>query len=95
MESDDHSFSARLRVRRFFNGRYEYAELSVGGGRGSDNRTVAQQTDLDSSAIRAEYRRRVKHRLILIGTVGFRNEEITASRERDSYFVRIGFGRLF
>jgi YaiO family outer membrane protein len=89
------SFSGRVRVRRFFNDRFEFIELSAGTGSGSDRDLVVEPADLISRSIRFEYRRRLKHRLIFKVIVGAGSEDLDATRNRDSVFATVGFDKLF
>jgi YaiO family outer membrane protein len=94
-KTDGRSFSGRLFVRRFFNGRHEYTELSAGQGAGTDRSLVADPADLDSSSVRFDYRRRIRHSLVLMGAAGLRSEELSPTNDRDSGFIQLGLEHLF
>ncbi|MCP3981098.1 MAG: YaiO family outer membrane beta-barrel protein [bacterium] len=95
-KDDGNSTSGSLALRRFFGGRYEYAELVVGGGTESQDDFITQTEDsLDSFKVRFELRRRVSDRMILKGNAGVRSQEFLNDRTRDSFFLGLGIERLF
>ena len=89
------SFSGRVRIRRFFNGRYEYMELSGGAGDDLGSDLVDTASDLDSSSVQVSYNRRVRDSLILKSTLGIERENLPNGRNRDGIFFRLGLDYLF
>jgi len=89
------SFSGRVRIRRFFNGRYEYMELSAGAGDDLGSDLVDTASDLDSSSVQVSYNRRVRDSLILKSTLGIERENLSNGRNRDGIFFRLGLDYLF
>ncbi len=95
-KDDGHSFSNGLSVRRYFGGRYEYAEISVGGGSSNEDGVVTDIDDrLDSFRARAELRRRFTPQVIVKGQVGYRDQEFEFDRNRQSFVFGLGIERHF
>ena len=94
-KNDGHSFSGRIRIRRFFNGRYEYVELSGGAGSGLGSDIANDEADLDSTSVQLSYHRRVTDSLIVKTAIGVGREKIPRRGNRDSIFFRVGFDQLF
>lgn len=89
------SFSNGLAIRRYFGGRYEYAEFSVSGGVENEDDLISGGEDrLDDFSTKIELRRRVTPKLLLTGEVGYREQEFSFG-SRQSYLFRIGLDRFF
>jgi YaiO family outer membrane protein len=89
------SFSGRIRIRRFLNGRYEYIELSGGAGDDLGSDLFDTSSDLDSSSVQLTYRRRIRDSLVLKTTVGIGRENLSSGLNRDGIFFRLGLDYLF
>lgn len=95
-KSSGRAVSAGLSVRRYFDGRHEYAELAIGGGASNEDRLIiGREGDLDSFRLRLELRRRVRRGLILKGSVGYRSREFESGPTRGSVFAGIGLEKYF
>ncbi len=95
-KDDGSSYSNGLSVRRYFGGRYEYAEVSVGGGTSNEDGVVTDFDDrLDSFRARAELRRRITPQVIVKGQVGYRDQDFEFDRKRQSFVFGLGIERHF
>jgi YaiO family outer membrane protein len=94
-KDDGSSWSNEVRGRYYVGGRYEYAELVVSGGVSNEDNRITLATDrLNSFAANAEYRARVAPKWIVVGSVGYREQEFSFGN-RGSWILRIGFDRFF
>ena len=89
------SFSGRVRIRRFLNGRYEYLELSGGAGNDLGSNLVDTASDLDSSSVQLAYHRRIRDSLVLKANLGIERESLSNGRDRDGIFFGLGLDYLF
>lgn len=89
------SFSGRIQIRRFLNGRYEYIEISGGAGDDLGSDLVDTSSDLDSSSVRLTYNRRIRDSLVLKTSVGIGRERLSSGSNRDGIFFRLGLDYLF
>ena len=94
-KSSGESFSGRIRIRRFFNGRYEYMEISGGAGDDLGSDLVDTASDLDSSSVQVTYNRRIRDSLVLKATVGIGRENLPSGANRDGIFFRLGLDYFF
>jgi len=94
-KSSGESFSGRIRIRRFFNGRYEYMEISGGAGDDLGSDLVDTASDLESCSVQVTYNRRIRDSLVLKATVGIGRQNIPSGVNRDGIFFRLGLDYFF
>jgi len=97
------SYSGSITARRYLSSRYEYVGMFVSAGSGdqltgvpvggpinSDERITA-----DGFRLGGELRKRVANTVILRGALGYRSNEMTFDRVRNSWYLTFGVEKYF